>query len=148
MVKPVRATVFPPGPGADNPGLAKFAIDGDPDTVWTTDPYKRPDAFPRYKAGFGLLLQLPKPTALSAVTIEVGSNGTDVQIRSARSATPDGLDDTTELTPPTPVHRGTNRIPIEASTKTSYVLVWISKLGTTNRQNQATLSEITLQAAG
>jgi hypothetical protein len=58
------------------------------------------------------------------------------------------LADTTELTSTTPLQSGHNRIAVSDRTKTSNVLVWISKLGTTDGQSRTEISEITLQAAG
>jgi serine/threonine-protein kinase len=142
------ATVISFGGTPDNPELADLAIDGDSDTAWPTDPYKKPDAIPRYKNGVGLLLQLSEATTLSAVTVDVSSSGTEVQIRSARSALPTTLSDTTALTASTRVWPGINTIEITSSTRTSYVLVWVTKLGTTEGKNVATISEITLQGPG
>jgi putative peptidoglycan lipid II flippase len=103
--------------------------------------------FPGFKNGVGLMLQLPKPTTLAEVTIDVSSTGTSVQIRSAESPTPSSLDDTTELTPPTELKPGPNTIRIDNATATSNVLVWISTLGTTNGESRSDVSEITLKAA-
>jgi len=77
----------------------------------------------------------------------LSSTGTEVQIRSSPTETPTKLDDTTELTPNTPLQPGHNRLEIHNPTKTSNVLVWISKLGTTDGQSRTEISEITLQAA-
>ena len=93
------------------------------------------------------MLHLSEPTALSAVTIDISSTGTQVQIRSSPTQTPAKLADTTELTPTTPLHPGQNRIAVHNRTKTSDVLVWIATLGTTDGQSRTEISEITLQAA-
>ena len=124
-----------------------MAVDGDPATAWSTDTYTDAVPFPNFKSGVGLLLQLPQPTVLAAATLDLDSTGTQIQIRSSRTATPAKLSDTTELTPPMPVHPGHNRIPITNSTPTSNVLVWISTLGTTGGKSRTDISEITLQAA-
>jgi serine/threonine-protein kinase len=147
IVKPVSATVFSPNGAPDNPQRAGLAIDGNPDTSWSTVTYKDPIPFPNYVEGEGLLLHLSDPTALSAVTIDLSSSGTEVQIRSSPTETPAKLSDTTELTPTTPLQPGHNRIAVHDTTKTSNVLVWITKLGTTNGQSRTDISEITLQAA-
>jgi hypothetical protein len=130
----------------DHPELAELAVDGNSGTAWPTDAYRKPDAIPRYKNGVGLLLQLSEATALSSATINVSSRGTQVQIRSARSAYPSTLAETNALTPSTPVSPGDNKIAITSSAETSYVLVWVTKLGTTNGDNVATISEITLRS--
>ena len=145
IVKPVSATVFSPSGSPDNPDKAGLAIDGNPDTAWSTVTYKDPVPFPTFVEGEGLLLHLSEPTAIGAVTIDLSSTGTEVQIRSSPTEKPANLADTTELTPTTPLQQGHNRIDVHDSAKTSNVLVWISKLGTTNGQSRTEISEITLQ---
>jgi serine/threonine protein kinase len=147
VIKPVSATVFSPNGAPDNPQDADLAIDGNPDTGWSTVTYKDPVPFPNFIEGMGLLLHLSEPTALSAVTIDVSSTGTEVQIRSSPTETPAKLADTTELTSTTPLQPGHNRIAVHDRTKTSNVLVWITTLGTTNGESRTEISEITLQAA-
>ena len=147
IVKPVSATVFSPDGAPDNPEDAKLAIDGNPNTAWSTVTYKDAVPFPKFIEGMGLLLHLSEPTALSAVTLDVPSTGTQVQIRSSPTETPAKLADTVELTPTTSLHPGHNRIAVHNRTKTSNVLVWISTLGTTNGESRTAISEITLQAA-
>ncbi len=146
MIKPVSASVFSPSGAPDNPQKADLAIDGNPDTSWPTVTYKDAVPFPNFIEGEGLLLHLSEPTALSAVTIDLSSTGTEVQIRSSPTETPATLADTTELTPTTPLQPGHNRIEVRDRSKTSNVLVWISKLGTTDGQSRTEISEITLQA--
>lgn len=146
-VKPVSATVFSPGGEADNPGDARLAIDGNPATMWQTDTYHDAVPFPTFKNGVGLLLQLPKPTVVGAVAVDLASAGTKVQIRSSSTSTPGKLDATTALTQPTSLHPGHNTIPVKASSPTSHLLVWISTLGTTDGKSRADISEITVQAA-
>jgi serine/threonine-protein kinase len=148
IVKPASATVFSPGGSPDNPQNAGLAIDGNPDTGWSTVTYRDAVPFPNFIEGQGLMLHLSAPTALSVVTIDLSSTGTEVQIRSSPSEKPAALSDTTELTPTTTLQPGQNRIEVHDRTKTSNVLVWISTLGTTNGQSRTEISEITLQAAG
>jgi hypothetical protein len=147
IVKPERATVFSPGGQPDHPSEADQAIDGDPNTSWPTDVYKDAAPFPNFKEGVGLLLHLSEPTALSQVTIDVPSTGTEVQIRAANSATPTSLSDTVELTPTVTLQPGPNTITVDDHAKTSDVLVWINKLGATNGQSRTAISDVTLRAA-
>ena len=147
VVKPTKATVFSPDGEADSPGTAGNAIDGDPSTSWTTDIYTDSVPFPSFKNGVGLMLQLPKPTVVGAVTIDIAGTGTKVEIRSASTASPSRLEDTTVLTSATALKPGRNVIPVKASSPTSNLLVWISTLGTTNGKSEASISEITVQAA-
>lgn len=148
IVKPVSATVFSPDGTPDNPQDAKLAIDGNPDTGWSTVTYTDAVPFPRFIQGMGLMLHLSEPTALSTVMLDVPSTGTQVQIRSSPTEKPAKLADTTELAPTATLQPGRNRITVTNQTKTSNVLVWISTLGSTNGQSRTELSDITLQAAG
>jgi serine/threonine protein kinase len=148
IVKPVSATVFSPTDAADNPQDAGLAIDGDPGTGWSTVTYKDAVPFPTFVEGEGLLLHLSEPTALSVVTLDISSTGTEVQIRSSPTENPAALADTSELTPTTPLQPGHNRIEVHDRSETSNVLVWISKLGTTDGKSRTEISDITLQAAG
>jgi len=147
VVKPVAATVFSPEGGADAPDLAGLAIDGDPSTVWPTDTYSDSVPFPAFKNGVGLMLQLPQDTDVGSVTIAVSSTGTQVEIRSANSPSPDSLDDTTLLTGPTVLKPGTNTIAVPSGEPTSYLLVWISTLGKTGGESRTDVSEISVRAA-
>ena len=147
LVRPVKATVFSPEGDADQPDQAGLAIDGKPTTAWSTDTYHDAVPFPGFKNGVGLVLQLPKPTAVGTVNLDTAATGTKVQIRSASTAAPAKLADTTALTAPTPLHPGHNSIPVKAAAPTSYLLVWISTLGTTNGESRADISEVSVQPA-
>ncbi|MCB0922945.1 MAG: murein biosynthesis integral membrane protein MurJ [Mycobacterium sp.] len=146
-VKPSAVTVFSPDGGADAPELAGLAIDGDPSTAWPTDTYTDSMPFPNFKSGVGLMLQLPQPTEVGSVTVSVSSTGTQIQIRSATSADPASLSDTTLLTGPTALKPGSNTISVPAAEPTSYLLVWISTMGQTDGENRTDVSEITVNAA-
>ncbi|ODQ94773.1 murein biosynthesis integral membrane protein MurJ [Mycolicibacterium holsaticum] len=146
-VKPVSATVFSPEGEADAPALARLAIDGDPSTVWPIDTYTDPVPFPNFKNGVGLMLQLPRPTTVGEVTIDLNSTGTEVEIRSAATSTPSSLADTTVLTPATPVKPGSNTIKVDNAAPTSNLLVWVSKLGQVNGESRSDIAEITVKAA-
>jgi putative peptidoglycan lipid II flippase len=138
--------VFSPGQDPDNPGQAGQAIDGNPATAWETDTYHDAVPFPSFKSGVGLMLRLPQPTVVGAVTVDVPSTGTKIQIRASATAKPGKLEDTTALSQPIAVHPGHNSIPVNASSPTSYLLVWIPTLGTTNGQSRTSISELTVQA--
>jgi putative peptidoglycan lipid II flippase len=146
-VKPVKATVFSPEGEADAPDEAGLAIDGNASTVWPIDTYSDPVPFPNFKNGVGLMLQLPQPTKIGEVTIDLDSTGTAVEIRSAQSPTPSSLDDTTVLTPATTLKPGSNTIKVENAAPTSNLLVWVSTLGQVNGESRSDIAEITLKSA-
>jgi len=147
VVKPVKATVFSPGGEADNPEMAAMAIDGSPGTAWSTDTYSDPVPFPGFKNGVGLILQLPQATKVASVTLNLNSTGTSIQLRSAQSATPATLDDTTELTSPTPMKTGSNTITVDNASPTQYLVVWITTLGTVDGKSESAISDITVKSA-
>ncbi|MBP1818337.1 murein biosynthesis integral membrane protein MurJ [Mycobacterium sp. OAE908] len=147
VVKPVRVTVFSPEGEADAPDEAGKAIDGNPATVWPIDTYTDPVPFPNFKNGVGLMLQLPQPTKLAEVTIDLNSTGTAVQIRAAQTPTPATLDDTTVLVPATTLKAGSNTIKVDNPTPTSNVLVWVSTLGQVDGKSRSDIAEVTLKAA-
>ncbi|GFG49437.1 hypothetical protein CQY20_26085 [Mycolicibacterium agri] len=144
---PVSASVFSPDGRPDNPDDAAKVIDGDPGTAWATDRYFDADPFPKFKEGLGLLVKLPQPTALDAVTVDLRSSGTVIQIRGA-SGDPATLADTVELSAPTPMQPGTNRIALTNRTPTPNLLVWIATLGSTDGASRAEISEISLSPTG
>ncbi|MGV0837081.1 murein biosynthesis integral membrane protein MurJ [Mycolicibacterium thermoresistibile] len=148
VIEPERATVFSPMGGADAPGQAALAIDGDSSTVWPTDTYSDPVPFPNFKNGVGLMLDLSEETTVGSVTVELNSTGTEIQIRSADSSSPSSLEDTTALTSPTPMRPGSNTIEIDDADPTSHLLVWISTLGQVDGENRTDIAEITLNAPG
>ncbi|CAJ1506549.1 murein biosynthesis integral membrane protein MurJ [[Mycobacterium] kokjensenii] len=146
-VKPVQATVFSPGGEADRPQDAGLAIDGDPSTFWGTDTYSDPVPFPNFKNGVGLMLQLPKPTVIGTVSINVSSTGTRVELRSASTPKPTRLEDTTLLAPAKALQPGPNKITADSSAPTSNLLVWISTMGNTGGESRTQISEITITGA-
>ena len=147
MVKPVQVTVFSPGGEADRPQDAGLAIDGNPATAWSTDTYSDAAPFPGFKNGVGLMLQLPRPTVIGTVTLNVPSTGTRVELRSASTPKPARLEDTTLLAPAAPLHPGTNKITADSSQPTTNLLVWIATMGSTDGQSRTQISELTVQAA-
>lgn len=147
IVKPVRATVFSPEGEPDAPGQAPLAIDGDQSTVWPIDTYSDAVPFPNFKNGVGLILQLPEPTKVGEVTINLNSTGTAVEIRSAQTPTPSSLDDTTVLTPATQLKPGNNTIKVDNPQSTSNLLVWVSTLGQVDGKSRSDIAEITVRAA-
>lgn len=144
-IRPVKAEVYSPDGRPDNPGEAGRAIDGDPATAWSTDRYYDAEPFPKFKEGLGLMLQLPQPTTLGAVTVDLGSSGTVVQVRSAGGPAPAGLANTAEISAPTPMNPGTNTIPLRNHEPVTHVLVWVGTLGSTGGESRAAISEITLR---
>ena len=144
---PLRRRCFHPRARPTRPIRRRLAIDGNTSTVWPIDTYSDPVPFPNFKNGVGLMLQLPQPTTVGEVTIDLNSTGTSVEIRSAQTPTPSSLADTTVLTPATPLKPGSNTIKVDNASPTSNLLVWVSTLGQVNGESRSDIAEITLKAA-
>ena len=81
-----RATVFDPsGDGTENDADTKFAIDGDPSTVWTTVTYASRD-LGGLKPGVGLQLAIGE-NPVSGVELRLVGRGSDLQVWVARPRT-------------------------------------------------------------
>lgn len=141
------AGVFSPDGSPDSPNDAGLAIDGKPDTAWATDRYYDADPFPAFKPGVGLVVSLHEATPVNAVTVDQNSTGSMIQVRASEGPNPKALADTVELNPPAPVEPGTTRIPVSDVRPVSRVVVWITKLGSSDGQNRAAITEIGVHAA-
>jgi putative peptidoglycan lipid II flippase len=74
------------------------------------------------------------------VTIDLKSTGTVAEIRSAADENPKALTDTTQLSAPTLLQPGRNRIQLNTPAPVTSVLVWISTLGATDGSNRTEIS--------
>lgn len=148
-VTPTSAAAFSPEGTIEYAELAPLTIDGDTSTVWRSDDYySTANPFPDVKNGEGILVALPSAITPSSVDVYMNSEGTSIQIRSSPTANPSTLEDTTELTPATPMKKGENTFTITDAQPTSNILVWITRLGTVGDKNRAEIGEITVKAAG
>ncbi|MGH3934778.1 MAG: protein kinase family protein [Pseudonocardiaceae bacterium] len=116
-------------------------LDGNPNTVWSTDSYRQ--QFPSYKKGLGVMLSFEVPVAAASVTVMSPSPGTVVEIRTAASAKT-ALDKTTLVGTAT-LGRGSTEIPLQAGPPTRHLLVWITGLAGGGERNQSKLSEVGVQ---
>jgi serine/threonine protein kinase len=91
VLKPVGASGFDPlasvkaDPSNEETLYAKFAIDNNPHTAWTSQWYATPD-FGHLKAGSGMLIDMGKAIRYSSVTITFDSRpGADVKLLTGNS---------------------------------------------------------------
>lgn len=131
---------------AENSASAANVVDDDPSTTWSSDTYRDqvgsgPSAF---KPGIGLLLALDGQQETGRVEVHSEDDGVQFEVRAAESASPRSLDDTTLLGEGT-VRGGSGTATIDDPEESEYVLVWITRLGTTGPQAyQADVSEVVL----
>jgi transcriptional regulator with XRE-family HTH domain len=123
---PVRAVAFGPDGTADgdHPQLASRAIDGNPDTDWTTGRYATP-RFPNAQRGTGLLLDMGHVVTITGAEVTLGpASGAALQMRTG---------DTPSLAHLTPVAITTNAsgamgVRLTVPVRARYVLIWFTAL--------------------
>ena len=90
VLKIAKADDFDPksdgGSGAENAKQVKLAIDGDPETAWTTERYRKLAALGGLKPGVGLVLDLGEERTLTQLSVELEGAGTDLEVRVPKSA--------------------------------------------------------------
>ena len=69
-------------------------------------------------------------------------------VDNSTNTAPAQLADTTVLKSATSLQPGENTIKLDNAEPTSYLLVWVSTLGTVDGENRSDIAEITLKAAG
>jgi hypothetical protein len=135
----VSATDFDPfGNMQENPALVPLAIDNNPATAWTTVHYKAADM--SGKGGVGLLLDLGAPRPVSAVTLRLVGNGTDLAIL----ATDNPAKKVSTFTSMAAVTGAGNtltlRVPQPVTTR--YVVVWLTNLPAADGSYQGGIADV------
>jgi hypothetical protein len=128
----------PEGDGEEKESLAAKAIDGDPDTAWTSDAY-RSATFSGLKKGVGLRLDLGQKTTVHRVSVTVPKGGTDLQVR---SLTGDSLDGSTVLADVEGL-QGTTSVTLQP-VSTRYLVLWFTKAVQDNDGYRVAVSEVTV----
>ncbi|RSM35756.1 hypothetical protein DMA12_42855 [Amycolatopsis balhimycina DSM 5908] len=142
-VPPQSVAVYNPEGKGDNPGRAKYATDGNPDTVWRTEKYRQ--QLPVVKPGVGLIVVFKDPINLSQVKI-TGTAGTKVEIRSATAKNPDLAD--TKVIGNGDLKDGETTIPLAQPTQGEYFIVWITQLGDADGQFMTEIGDLAFLPAG
>ncbi|MGH3518318.1 MAG: protein kinase family protein [Haloechinothrix sp.] len=138
-VAPTAIHVYNPEGTGDHMAKAPLAIDGDPDTAWTTDQYKQ--QFPALKSGVGLSVTFAQPIDLAKVEIIGGGQGTQVEIRSAEHDNP-FLEDS-RLLADGELNGEETELTLSKVETTRHVVVWITRLSGQERQFAASIGELT-----
>ncbi|MGH3383042.1 MAG: protein kinase family protein [Nocardioidaceae bacterium] len=120
----------PFGEGGENDDEAPLAIDGDRATFWTTMSYYNRADFGGLKPGLGLVVDLGEPRDVSSVRVDVGSGGTDFEVRVAPGATDEapGNPDDFQTQGTAEGATGNTDVELDRAVTTRYVLVWLTKL--------------------
>jgi hypothetical protein len=141
-------------PGGDNgeehPDEVQLAIDGNPDSGWTTETYQTSPVIQDSadKPGVGLIVDAGKPVAARTITLRSAEGGWDVEIYGAPKGPP-----TTLSGWGSPIGSfedvSTNQsIQLDATASVRYYLIWITKLSPTPVTGgyQVELDEVSLNS--
>lgn len=136
------------GNDEEYPELAANAVDGNPETTWTTRTYLNRPNMGGQKPGVGLVLDLGEDREVAGVEVTfLGEGPTDVALFSPKGELSyTTIRDWTELVDARPAPVGTTRIALERPTKLRYLLVYVSKLPPKGEKFQAEISEIVVRS--
>ncbi len=150
VAKIVAAKDFDPEPdgnGEEHPDEVPDSYDGKKNTSWTTMSYKRRPDLGGQKEGVGVVYDLGAVTPVSQVSLTLGGEPTDLEIRipsGDTSVSPEQPDDweavaklegggETAVLKPTP------------GTRTRYVLVWLTSLPKDGDGYRGEIAEVSIQ---
>ncbi len=126
----VTATDFDPqgSPPEENPDEARFAVDGDPATSWSTQTYTQNLGPAGLKTGVGLLLDLGDDHTVSAVDLTTVGSPTAVSVYVSEER-PRGVG-TLTVAGTTTVSGTRGTVSLSGSPTGRYVVVWLTSLPT------------------
>ncbi|HZB48985.1 MAG TPA: protein kinase family protein [Mycobacteriales bacterium] len=140
VAKPAAAELHDPGGDGQEARDVELSWDGEPDTSWPTDRYKRKPVFGGLKTGMGIAYDFGEPVTLKQATIVTDRPGATVEIRAGDSA------GATTVVGPSTALAPTSTIPIKASTPSRYYIVWMTALTPDGGgQYRGSLSEVTFR---
>jgi serine/threonine protein kinase len=135
-------------PPEENPDTVKNAIDGDPNTSWTTVTYRGNPALGGLKPGVGLMLDLGKDQRVSSVAVQFKGAPTSYDVYAAPAGiteAPDSLDQLDKV-------GGQQSAPEKASVtlqpapSTRYLLVWLTRLPAAAGGYRGEITDITVRS--
>ena len=133
----------------EHPEETQFAIDGQPDTGWTTEIYRTTPVIQDAagKPGVGLIVDARKPVTARAITIRSAAGGWDAHVYGASGAPPQTLQEWGSEIGSQDDMGTDQRIELNA-TKARYFLIWITKLSPTPVEGgyQVEIDEVTLNS--
>ena len=132
----------PDGNDDENGYAAELAVDGKRSTVWTTKKYNDQFGPTGLKDGVGLVLDLGRPTDISAVTVRTeGATGLEVRTADDEGAT---VDDYTRMAQASNVD-GNAVLRPKGDLTARYVLVWLTSLPADGGRYRGRITEITVR---
>jgi hypothetical protein len=134
-------------PPEENPDLAGLAVDGKPDTSWTTVTYRGNPRLGGLKSGVGLRVDLGRKTRVGEVRLTLGGSPTSLQILAAPDATsaPTGTDGLTTVASDTGAGTAVD-LRLEKAVSTRWLVVWLTSLPPAPGGFQGRVAEISVRS--
>jgi len=132
-ITPTALRIVAPVNDRDNAQNAGKMVDGNPETTWRTNQYIGSANFGNLKPGIGVLIDLGKETAVSAVQINMAAQGATVVLKGSNTAVPDSREgDAAAVGWPDigepKVDAPTTLLLSGQEQKVRYLLVWFTKI--------------------
>ncbi|QFZ23911.1 protein kinase family protein [Saccharothrix syringae] len=137
-VQPASVGVYDVTNQPDNANRANRAVDGNPTTVWQTENYFQP--FPALKPGIGLMAGFAEPVRLASITVTSPSEGTVVEVRVAGA--PGAPLEETKVIGTATLSAGQTQIQLNDHEPTQNLLLWVTKLAGSGRNNKSEIAEL------
>ena len=132
----------PLGDGAESPGSARNAADGDESTSWETERYDSSPTFGGLKSGVGLVFDLGAPTAVRSVTIALDTPGAALELRSGSTASP-AVEGYAVVAKEAEAGRTVTLRPSGGAAR--YWVLWLTRLPEADRGFRARVAEVVFQ---
>jgi eukaryotic-like serine/threonine-protein kinase len=121
----LRADDFDPPPGDEDEHSEEvdLAVDGNPDTTWTTETYSTPELG---KEGVGLYVQADKPVRAEVLEIDSPTPGWNMEVYGTASDPPDSLSGWGTPIGVSRIGGQHESVPLETPGPLRYFLIWIT----------------------
>jgi len=143
-IRPASVKSFNPfnnPPGDDNAADVGLADDGNPSTVWKTDPYRGYANFGNLKAGSGLVFDMGSAVSIRQVRISTPTSGLSLQVLAADS--PSQQPSAMQIAGKKTKAGSSFTVSTSAGTAHRYWVVWLTGLApTTDGQFQGAIGEV------
>lgn len=145
-VRPSGVMLYDPRGDGNERAKIELSYDGNTETSWTTDRYRRTSAFGGLKEGMGIAYDFGRPTAVRDVTVTTDRPGTSLQILAGNADPADSPPSSYTMVGKKADTDETNRITLTAGTSGRYFIVWLVELASDGEgQYYGSLSEVSFR---
>ncbi|MEO8092217.1 MAG: protein kinase [bacterium] len=146
-VELVSAEDFDPGGDQEEHSTeVELAIDGNPDTPWTTETYETGPALEPAKPGVGLIVEAATPVAARTIEISSTTGGWSGEIYGAASGPPTELSGWGKAIGTVSDAATAQSVQLDAASANQYFLIWITDLADSEDGFKVEIGEVELTA--